>query len=475
MKIAAAYLRVSTEDQDEYSLDSQLKLIREYAQKNDYIVPEEYVFIDDGISGRSAAKRSAFQRMVALAKEKDHPIDTILLWKFSRFARNQEESIVYKTALRKLGVSVVSISEPLPEGPFSSLIERIIEWMDEFYSIRLSGEVKRGMQEKASRGEPVTHAAFGYRMENNNLIPDDRAPIVQQIFEDYSAGIGMSTIARNLGDRGIRTTRGNRPDNRFVEYMLNNPVYIGKIRWSKEGRAASLRDYDNENILVYDGHHEPIINMELWQAVQDRLSLEKRMYKKCARKNEPAAWMLKGLVRCSNCGSTLCYQNMACPSMQCYKYAHGQCSTSHSLSIAKANRTVIAALEQQVSSLSFKIEQVSVKAAEPATDVDRLIKLEQRKLARIQEAYETGIDTLQEYAEKKRKIQADIDKLKQIVPAPAAKTVDKKAFAKKVESVIDLIKSPDVSEEAKNEALRTIISKIVYDKPAQHLDFYFYV
>ena len=215
--------------------------------------------------------------------------------------------------------------------------------------------------------------------------------------------------------------------------------------------------------------------MELWQAVQDRLALEKRMYKKCARKNEQAAWMLKGLVRCSNCGSTLCYQNMACPSMQCYKYAHGQCSTSHSLSIAKANRTVIAALEQQVSSLSFNIEQLSAKTAEPATDVDRLIKLEQRKLTRIQEAYEAGIDTLQEYAEKKRKVQADIDKLKQLSPAPVAKAVDKKAFARKVESVIELIKSPDVSEEAKNEALRTIISKIVYDKPAQHLDFYFYI
>ena len=164
MKIAAAYLRVSTEEQDEYSLDSQLKMIREYANKNDYIVPDEYVFVDDGISGRTAKKRNAFQSMIAQAKEKDRQFEAILLWKFSRFARNQEESIVYKAMLRKLGVSVISISEPLPDGPFASLIERIIEWMDEFYSIRLAGEVKRGMQEKASRGEPVTIAPFGYRM-----------------------------------------------------------------------------------------------------------------------------------------------------------------------------------------------------------------------------------------------------------------------------------------------------------------------
>lgn len=53
MKYAAAYIRVSDDRQDEYSPDSQLKLIRQYAKNNDYIVPDEYVFYDDGISGRS--------------------------------------------------------------------------------------------------------------------------------------------------------------------------------------------------------------------------------------------------------------------------------------------------------------------------------------------------------------------------------------------------------------------------------------
>ena len=86
MKIAAAYLRVSTERQDEYSLDSQLKLIREDAGKNDYIVPEDLVFIDDGISGRSAEKRPEFQRMIGQAKGQSCPFEAILVWKYSRFA-----------------------------------------------------------------------------------------------------------------------------------------------------------------------------------------------------------------------------------------------------------------------------------------------------------------------------------------------------------------------------------------------------
>lgn len=475
MKIAAAYLRVSTEDQDEYSLDSQLKLIREYANKNDYIVPNEYVFVDDGISGRSAAKRGAFQQMIALAKEKDRPFDAILLWKFSRFARNQEESIVYKSMLKKIGVSVVSISEPLPDGPFAPLIERIIEWMDEFYSIRLSGEVKRGMLEKASRGEPVAPPAFGYNTENNKLIPNSYAAVVRSVFKDYSEGIGMASIARRLGNNGIRTSRGNRPDNRFIEYMLNNPVYIGKIRWSKDGRAASSRNYNNENIVLFDGSHEPIIDISLWESVQARLSDDKKKYQRHARKNEQAKWMLKGLVRCSSCGSTLCYQSSACPSMQCYKYAHSQCQTSHALSITKANKAVIAALQEAVKTMSFNIAPVRSEASDALTDTARLIKLEERKLSRVEEAYENGIDSLEEYAKKKQKVQDEIRRLRQQAEAAApVEAYDPEAYSKKVSAVLDVITCPDVAEDAKNEALRSVLSKIVYNKQAKCLDLFFY-
>ena len=135
-KTGAIYIRVSTDRQEELSPDAQRRLLLEYAKSNNIDVPSEYIFQDNGISVRQAKKRPAFQNMIALAKSKEHPIDTIIVWKFSRFARNQEESIVYKSLLKKNDVDVVSISEPLVDGPFGSLIERIIEWMDEYYSIR---------------------------------------------------------------------------------------------------------------------------------------------------------------------------------------------------------------------------------------------------------------------------------------------------------------------------------------------------
>lgn len=152
MKTGAIYIRVSTDKQEELSPDAQKRLLLEYASKNDIVVSNEFVYTENGISGRKADKRPEFMKMISLAKSKDHPFDVILVWKFSRFARNQEESIVYKSLLKKNNVEVVSVSEPLVDGPFGSLIERIIEWMDEYYSIRLSGEVMRVMAENALRG-----------------------------------------------------------------------------------------------------------------------------------------------------------------------------------------------------------------------------------------------------------------------------------------------------------------------------------
>ena len=84
----AAYIRVSTEDQLEFSPDSQLKKIREYADQHQITIPEDQIYLDEGISGRSASKRPAFMRMIASARSHPAPFQVILVWKFSRFARN---------------------------------------------------------------------------------------------------------------------------------------------------------------------------------------------------------------------------------------------------------------------------------------------------------------------------------------------------------------------------------------------------
>ena len=474
MKIAAAYIRVSTDDQVEFSPDSQLKLLREYAKKNDYILPDEFIFNDDGISGKDAKHRPAFNQMIALAKSEEHPIDTILVWKFSRFARNQEESIVIKNLLRKIGVDVRSISEPVdPDSAFGSLIERIIEWMDEYYLINLSTEVKRGMLERFSRGKIVSIAPFGYVVENGKYVPSpSEAPIIRKIFESYLNGVGMRRIASNLSADGVRTKRGNLPDNRFIEYILNNPVYIGKIRWSKDGRAASKRDYQNENILISDGEHEPLIDIETWNGVQLRLQAQKKAYPRYQRSEQSSEFMLKGLVRCGSCGATLC-QSANKQGIQCHNYAKGQCNVSHYSSFNLINRAVIEGLELAVATESFTIKPQNTAVSDSGTEHDKLIAAEHRKLARVKAAYENGTDTLEEYAENKKKIQAQIKKLEAERPKPK-QSFNKKAYSKKVLSVLNIVKDPSKSEEEKNTALRTIIDHIILHRPENTIDLIFY-
>ena len=483
LKIGAAYVRVSDERQDEYSPDSQLKKIREYAQKEGYLIPDEYVFYDDGISGKSTRKRDDFNRMIAIAKEKTHPFDVIYVWKFSRFARNQEESMVYKNLLRKRGVTVVSVSEPIPEGHFGSLSERIIEWTDEYYLVNLGVEVMRGMTEKASRGEPIVPPPFGYIMRDGKYYPDEesgKANIVREVFTLYANGVKQREIALVLADKGIRTKFGKKPENRWVDYMLHNSCYIGKIRFSTDGtKAVSKGQLDNENIMVVDGHHEPLISMELWDKVQKLLEDQKRAYAKHARRSQPIDHMLKGLVRCSACGGTLAINGFSGKAkvrcLQCCNYSRGSCRTSHGITLPRIESAFIIGLKEAVGNKQFNISPTAPKKSDPnKVDYDKLIAVEERRLERAKEAYLAEIDSLQQYAQNKKDISERIEDLKARRDKQVTKEIDIDTFAEKVEGIVGFIERDDVTASAKNEALRTIIEKIVYEKAKGNLAIYFH-
>ena len=90
--------------------------------------------------------------MIVAARQKPPQFEAILVWKLSRFARNREDSIIYKSLLRKQGIQVISMNEPLEDTPSGRLLEGIIEVLDEFYSANLSQDVTRGMRETANRG-----------------------------------------------------------------------------------------------------------------------------------------------------------------------------------------------------------------------------------------------------------------------------------------------------------------------------------
>ena len=485
LKIGAAYIRVSDERQDEFSPISQLKKIREYAAKEGYQIPDEYVYYDDGISGRSTRGRDNFKRMINDAVSKEHPFENLYVWKFSRFSRSMEDSIMFKSLLEKKGVRVVSVSEPITNDIYGKLMERLLEWDAQFYSERLSEEVKRGMAEKASRGEPLCAPPFGYVMRDGRYYPDEesgKADVVREIFRRYADGEGMREIAVSLGDRGVKTRGGNKPDKRWILYTLNNPCFIGKIRWSTDGtRAVTRGKYDNESIMTVQGIHEPLIDPELWERVQERLAQQKKTYPAYARQDQSVGYMLKGLVRCSACGGALTrmgYKSGRSKArcLQCCAYNVGSCHVSHGITVPRIEAAVIDGLRQAVGSQSFAMLPRKPQQTErKGVDYDKLISLEERKLERAKDAYLAGVDTIEQYAAAKDEITSKIAELTAMRERDnAPQSLDKAAYAEKVAGVLEIITAEEIAPEAKNEALRTVVEKIVYNKPEERVEIYFW-
>lgn len=474
MKTAAAYIRVSTEDQVEYSPDSQLKAIRDYARKNDMILPEEFIFVDEGISGRKAAKRPEFMKMIGTAKIKPKQFDVILLWKFSRFARNREDSIVYKSMLRKqCGIEVISISEQLGEDKTSILIEALIEAMDKYYSINLAEEVRRGMTEKAQRGEVVSTPPFGYDVKDNVFVPNpETAPIVKMIFNKYLSGRGCLEIAKELNTMGIRTKYGNKWENRGVEYVLRNVVYTGKLTWTPV--KSKTRDYKNEATIITQGKHEPIIEQEIFDKVQEMILEKKKLFPKHSRQSSNE-FMLKGFLKCSNCGGALVYALN--DRVQCNRYSKGTCEVSHSASLSKLNASVINALKSDLETQNFNIYNIKSAEEQKGSDITpMLIEKEKKKLERIKEAYAAGIDTLEEYCSNKEKILKAIEELDK---NKKSSVITKEDMHKKLSATIrqslDILEDPNCSESLKNITLRSFVRQIVYAKKTQSIEILYQV
>lgn len=492
LKSGALYIRVSTHGkQEELSPAAQKRLLLKYAKEHNIVVSKEYIYEEKGISGRKADRRPEFMRMISAAKSNPSPFDVILVWKFSRFARNQEESIVYKSLLRrKCNVDVISVSEPLVDGPFGSLIERIIEWMDEYYSIRLSGEVFRGMSEKAMKGGYQARPPLGYKIitkgEPPVIVPEE-AKIVEYIFDKYvNARSGIFDIARSLNTMGAKTSHGKAFERRSVEYILQNPTYCGKIRWNRTTNATN-EIKPKEDWILADGTHPAIISEELFHAAQERFQSEYRPVG--ARPSSTYRHWLSGIIKCPECGRTMIAKSTMDKRhhkqysyFTCYGYSKGKCLAKNSVSSKKLEPVVIAGIKAATSdtNLSFTIKKsIPVEDKSELKILEGLLAKIKIKEQRIKEAYMNGIDSLEEYKENKlllAKEQADLEeKIKNTNTEPNDNMdMIKNDMKKRIENVYDIITGDSFSDQQKSDALKSIVEKIVYKKEEETVDIYYY-
>lgn len=481
-KIAAAYIRVSTHMQEELSPDAQIRLIKEWANGHGYDLPEEFIFIDKGISGRKVRKRPSFLRMISMAKSKPSPFDAILVWKFSRFARNQEESIVYKAMLRnKHKIDVISISEPISDDVYGGLIERIIEWMDEFYSIRLAEDVKRGMTENALRGNFQSSPAFGYKVEKGQglVIVEDQANIVRMIFNLYAnSGMGFYDIARHLNRLGYTTKKGGAFETRTIKYIIQNPIYKGYLRWNYANGTTHVVNDETEWIIVKSPLVPVIVPEELWDRANERLKNE--YHPKNGKPVSKHRHWLSGLVKCSSCGASLSTsmqyrRDRTYINFQCYKYLKGKCMVSHGISEKKLVPLILNVLKEDMNKSYIECERIE-KVVENQQDIlDVQLKRLDAREVRIKEAYLNGVDSLAEYKSNKEQIQQERELLLQQSQNHDKEEKGSNELPNKIRGVYDILVSDQCSKDEKQTAIRSIVKKIVFDKENKTLDFHYYI
>ena len=307
----AIYARVSSERQAEkdLSIPAQIKALKGYALNRDWDVVAEY--IDEAESARSA-NRPAFKDMITATKSRVKPFDAILVWKLSRFARSREDSVIYKSLLKRRQISVVSMNEQVDESPAGSLLEGIIEVIDEFYSANLSQDTVRGMKENAVRGfRNGGLAPFGYKQSlephgavtKSRLTPDQmEAPIVTRAFDLAFHGHGGKEIANTLNGEGLKTRRGNHFSAGVINQMLRNEAYIGTLVWNKYSKSLAGRQKQTEaEIIRVTDCHTPLVDKHVFDQVQGFLTSRRPSVIHPMRVS--SKYLLSGLAHCARCGS----------------------------------------------------------------------------------------------------------------------------------------------------------------------------
>ena len=282
---AVIYARYSSDNQREESIEGQIRECTAYAEKNGITVIKHY--IDRAFSAKTD-NRPEFQQMIKDSCKK--LFDVVLVWKFDRFARNRFDSANYKMILKKNGVHLISVMEPIAEGSQGILVETLLEGMAEYYSAELSEKVIRGQTENALKGKCTGGTGtIGYKIDDDKFYHLDplTSPLVLEAFQRYDNGDKMVEIVNFLNDKGVHNMLGGQMTHSSVNTMLKNRRYIGEL---------SFRD-----IVVPDAI-PVIVPKDLFDRVQKRLDKNKRA-PACGKADEE--YLLTTKLFCGKCGALM--------------------------------------------------------------------------------------------------------------------------------------------------------------------------
>jgi len=300
----AVYVRVSTDDQRDngYSIDSQLRMIKEYCEKNDYSIVD--VYNDAGHSGKDLM-RPEMQRLLADIKSKK--MDKLIAIKVDRLTRNNYDGFWLLNYCEEHDVKIELILEPYD---VSTANGEMIFGMNLVFGQRERKEIgartKRAMEEMALEHIHPSKAPYGYirNSETGHLeIEHIEAQVVKEIFKLCKQGKSTRSIAMTMKDNNAYLKVGKWTSDRIYK-ILTNSIYIGIFEYGKYCRKP-------QDILKVENYCEPIIDEVTWNATRNVLLKNKHS------NYGEFIHLFSGLVKCPICGSIMA-------SSESFKYPNGK-------------------------------------------------------------------------------------------------------------------------------------------------------
>ncbi|MEF3309587.1 recombinase family protein [Paenibacillus sp. GYB004] len=305
-KRAALYIRVSLEEQTRhgFSVEGQLVELRQYCKANNLDIHD--VYIDGGASGSKTAGRPELGRILTDADQ--GKFDLVLIWRVSRLSRNFTDLLNIVEHLNRSKVKLCSLNEHFDTGTaLGQFILQMIGAAAELERVNITDNLRIAMNQRSKLGIwNAGNNVLGYRWtrdpNTNNgqveVVPEE-ANLVNHIFEWYASGdLGFKAISNRLNRAGHRTKLGNPFSIHAVRNILNNCNYIGMVRFC---RSENIRTKGAVQVGWAKGDHAAIVDLELWNFVQNLLS---ERFAPPLRKID-RAFPLAGLLKCPRCGKSM--------------------------------------------------------------------------------------------------------------------------------------------------------------------------
>ncbi len=499
-KKVAIYCRVSTTEQAEegYSIGEQKKLLTYECEKNGNTVYK--IYSDEGISGKSIKARPALKELLNDANE--GKFDSVMVWKINRIGRNLKDVLDMVDLFDRNNITFKSATEPFDTTtPGGRMHFQMVALIGEFERGTIAQNVKMGMMARAREGRWNGNVVIGYdlklkeyttnkkRKDTELVVNEKEAEIVRTIFTMYSQGNGYKAIANYLNKFGYKTKKGNPFSLTAIKDILNNPVYIGKIRYNlRPNWSEKRRKGTNSNPLIVDGKHEAIIEQELWDKVQSMLQTSKgkpsRIY--------DGEFPLTGILKCPQCGAGMVIMRTSRTRKDgtkrrleyycCGNWKNKGTAVCHSnaIRVDKANDYVFGKLSELLSNdklvkdIVKNINTDRKNKVDPSKDELQKLTKELDKISakkdKLFEAFEEDIITKEEFKERvaelqsrERLLQEDANNLKMNVLDDNVQQVSYEMVKETLSKVGEMLGNCK-SMEQKKKLLHMLISKITINE-----------